>query len=255
MFDNGLPHDPLSASQFAIQCLSKFTVSQIANRSTGEYFPNISGDFLSVDSCDMPARISFNSSGIDQSIPLVSGMTVEGNFSGITVWHDNYTGFTASQPQIVFALGRGNKLNVNNMGGRTLLHLPFELGTFSAAGIVVSFPVPYGYKKLTISGLVLVTAAAAPARVVATFGPRSAAGTTVLPASFTRGTINYNTPSSLSKFAVADVVAGVGLNIWNFVIPETEVTLPTLAESIRVTMSYAAAVTSSDNIFFEATAS
>ena len=161
MNDNGLPNDPLMAAQFGVPAMTRIIISQLADRSFGEFFPALGGDYLRVESVDMPARISFGNTDFNQSIPLLSGMTIDGNFDGFTVYHDALGGFTNARPNIVLNIGRGNKIIVDSQSSKTLLPFPLSI-TLTTTGGTLAVPVPYGYKSVSLAGVIYVTNATAP---------------------------------------------------------------------------------------------
>jgi hypothetical protein len=248
MNDNGLPHDPLSAAQFQMPVLFRQVFSQQTDRTNGEFFAQLSGDFLRVESCDFPARISFNNNDDKQSIPLISGSVFNGNFSGVTIWHDNYAGFTNTRPQIVFNVGRGNDMAVDNLNGSTLIPLPYLQSGVGATGATIDIPAPYSHKRMSLALAIKVTNAAAPSAAFLDLAFFDVNGVALRPQSLTRNAKVYNLFPSSNYQAV--VPKAIGATAWEFdysvVLP-----VPTQAEFLRIVATYPA-VTSTDTVLVSA---
>ena len=151
MNDNGLPHDPLSASQFNRPAMPRVLISLNANRSNGEFFPNIAGDFFRVEALDYPCRVSFNNGDFEQSIPLTPGMMLHGNFSGITLWHDNLSAANTTAQRLALAVGRaGMWVELDSIGTFNGVALPFLLiaSTTTSRNEVI---IPYGAHQLKVN--------------------------------------------------------------------------------------------------------
>lgn len=252
MNDNGRPNDPQSASQFGIPALTRLIIDQFKNRVDGEYLPQIHGDYLRVEYCDYPSRVSFNNTGYDQSIPLCSGLIVEGNFNGVTIWHDNLTTFTGlAKPQIILNLGRGKKLSVDNQNGKTGIPIPSN-NSLIVTGFTLFYPVPEGYKTLTLVGVVGVTNAATPNACIVRGQFFDALGN-VLAATggLTKNSILY---SSISQ-SLEDVLPPVQILAtgWAFKL-NASIPIPSKASSFQLVGSYSA-VTSTDTARIAAFAS
>lgn len=245
MNDNGLPGDPLGASQFSIPGITRFALNMRADRTYGEYFPQIGGDFLRVATCDYPARISFNNGDFSQSIPLLSGIGFSGRFTGVTIWHDNLSnaGWSVALPLIVFELSRGNTLIVDNQVGATAIPLPYTLATAVTSSTIIA-PAPLGYKVVDISAEVKVSAAAAPTPAVLAVAMLDIAGQFISGAAVVRNSINFNSiTANWRTKAIAPIQ--VGATQYAYDIDLRDIPIPSAADRIRMFLSFPA-VTSND---------
>jgi hypothetical protein len=245
MNDNGLPNDPLSAAQFNVPALTRHSILQNVDRTNGEHFPTISGDFFHVDSIDFPARISFGNTDPEQSIPLIPGLEVRGRFSGITIYHDNWSG-SADRPKIQFNLGRGNVLTINESQGKNGIHLPGLITTASTTALNASIPVPYGYHLLNAELYNRVTNAASPENIRVSAEFLTLTGIVVPPA-LTRNGLVYN---AIQNYATANIVQWIqtGANQWSFITKFFDLPIPSGAERLRFIYNLGVAVTSNDAV-------
>lgn len=240
MNDNGRPNDPLSAAQFLVPAISNITISQLSSaRVNGEFFPNIAGDFLRVAACDLPARISFNNTDVEQSIPVRNGMIVRGKFSGITLWHDAYGSFSSVKPKIVLNLSRGSKLDIDNTGGSTGQSLPFFTNSFTTTLFEGDIPLPLGYNNILIKASVQVGNIGAPLVAMIKFFFFDRNNIVIDPTVLVRNAKGYVTFNS-SQYSRAVAAQNYGANLWVYDIPETVLSFPTNAEFCRVQCAYAA---------------
>lgn len=149
--NNGRPSDPLSAAQYAINGVFNAQIPFAgANRSTGQYFPNISGDFLRVEASDLPCRIGFGNVGINDSIPVCPGDVFNGRFSGITIFHENYVFVGGSSfYQLVLSIGRGVTLekSVENRSVPVSAFINVSASSTTALNGTIYFPQRYNRYK------------------------------------------------------------------------------------------------------------
>lgn len=148
MNDNGLPSDPLSAAQFNRPALIRTSIPLNVNRTLGEFFPNVSGNFLRIDACDYLCRISFNNGDFDQAIPVVPGMTIDGDYSGITLWHDDLSATTAIvSPRLSLVIGRNTRAEVDSYGAFSALPVPYAITSATTVASIAECAVPYGARQ------------------------------------------------------------------------------------------------------------
>lgn len=242
MNDNGLPNDPLSAAQFNVPALTRHSILQNVDRTNGEHFPTIAGDFFHVDSVDFPARISFGNTDPEQSIPLIPGLEVRGRFSGITIYHDNWSG-SVDRPKIQFNLGRGNVLTINNSLGRTGIQLP-AFAQSTAATFNISVPVPYGYHLMDLNVYHEYNNPTLPDRTRIFVQFLTFAGV-VTPPSLTRNTVTYTGANDYAALGLTNWQS-IGLpasNNWATLNEFKDIPIPSGAERLRVFASLPAALT------------
>ena len=239
---NGLPSDPLSATQFNMPAMVRYKIDQMFNRIDGEQMPVISGEYLRVESVDMPARIAFNNQDINQSIPLTAGMSIDGNFSGVTIFHDDYSNFTVGLPFIVLNVGRDNKLQVDNSDAVNNLALNYKaFATTTTLGTSV-IPVPSGHKKMDVNFSVICTNLAQPVTGVLNWRFLDKNNIAVVAGSFTRDGNIYNT---ISADALTLLIDGknTGANEYTFQ-SSAKLRIPSGAVVLQALFSLGTAVTS-----------
>lgn len=87
MREGGFPF----AAQAGLQALNTLAIDLVKDRTRGESFPQIEGNFFYVESVDLPCRASFTVSDESQSVGLSSGFQMNMPFKGLTIFHENYT--------------------------------------------------------------------------------------------------------------------------------------------------------------------
>jgi len=246
MNDNGLPNDPLSTAQFGVPALTRHSILQNVDRTYGEHFPTIAGDFFQVDIVDFPARISFGNTDPEQSVPLIPGMEVRGKFSGITIYHDNYTA-ALFRPKIQFNLGRGNSLTINNSLGRNGIPLP-TINSSTAANVNTSIMVPYGFHLLDAVLYNKVTNATAP-EIMQVFGRfRDLANTTISPPIVIRNGLSYNSPTTFHDTAFTEWKQLGPANSWACIVRFKDLPIPSNAENFQIIYVFNTPPTSNDTV-------
>jgi hypothetical protein len=246
MNDNGLPNDPLMAAQFGVPTLTRVSVLQNVDRTNGEFFPAIAGDFFHVDSVDFPARISFGNTDPEQSVPLIPGMEVRGRFSGITIYHDNYSS-ALFRPKIQFNLGRGNVLAINNSLGRNGISLP-AINSSTGASVNTSLMVPYGFHLLDAVLYNKVTNAAAP-EIMQVFGRfRDLTNNTIVPPTVARNGVTFNAPTGFHDTALTEWRQLGPANSWACVVKFRDLPIPTGAETFQIIYVFNTPPTSNDTV-------
>ena len=237
---NNLPFDALSASQFNVPAMVRYLLPQNKNRSDGDFIPNLGGTFLRVESVDMPARISFNNTDYNQSIPLLSGLIIDGIFSGVTIWHDDYSGFGTSKPQIIFNIGRNKSAYVDSYAAGHGIQLPFFLSAINVNGFTLSIPVPLGFKKLSLNMVATVGNLSQPVSAIVSTRFYDAKNIAVSPGSLTRNNITYNMNDD-SSFAVVDAKV-INTNIYAYA-SSMSANIPSTAERCDLIVAIGLAVT------------
>lgn len=253
MNDNGLPQDPLSAAQFNVPALSRLTIPQNVDRTFGEYFPNVAGDYLRVESCDMAARLSFNNNDFSQSVPLLAGTIIEGNFSGVTIWHENYSNYIVQKPKIVLAIGRGSNIQVDSQGGFSPQLLPWTLQGLNTTVYNAKSFVPFGCKKLSINAYLEYTNATAGSGFLFSGYFLDINGINISQCSaITKNSITFsNLPFNINLGFLQGIPAAVGN--FGILFPTTVINVPTNVDSFYfnfvVGVAVTAIITPSVNIF------
>lgn len=83
---------PVLSRERSLPPFTRSVINLRADRRNGERFDAEAGQFLYVESVDLPCRISLGPNGSDQqSVGLSSGFQLNAPFNGFTLFHDNYS--------------------------------------------------------------------------------------------------------------------------------------------------------------------
>lgn len=251
MEGNGLPGAPLATSQFNRPgLLRNLFVLNGFDGSSGRFFPDMAGDFLRVENVDYPCRISFNNADQDQAVPMLPGMLVRSQFSGLTLWHDNLVN-TATQARAIVTVGRGGSISeADSFGGFVGQALP---GTTVSATTTVSrrdFIAPYGARQMRLIGAATWGNPTTPFGAILIVSALNAAG-----ANQSIGTINRNNVAY--TFSTNRIYTGyiapiqTGATRWSYPFDVT-VDMPTWADRVICQVGLDAAAATND--FFDVVA-
>lgn len=241
MEGNGLPGAPLAAAQWNQPALSRDALSLLADGRQGRFFPAVAGTFIHFTTVDAPARVSFNNADFGQSLPLVSGLEVRGNFSGITLWHDDYTNWTAARPMVYFDIGRDRDMTVNNLAPSTQVSLPFSIGAQTTVLSSLSLPAPYGFKVLDWNLYQEVTAAALPLTATLLGEWLDESSTAIVPGSIVRpnGLGYASAPSTYRSIGQWSQTQAGAPNTYALAMSGS-LPIPTRAERLRLQLAFPA---------------
>lgn len=153
MFKNKLlPIDPLAAARFSITTVNRVTISQIKNRILGDSYAQLAGDYLRIESCDLPCAISFTNDPRNV-IACTPGMIIRGAFSGVTIFHPDYSVVdTGTSPQVIFVVGRGNQIEVDNANITTGVGVPYNVNGSGLNFLNLDVDVVRPYTELICKG-------------------------------------------------------------------------------------------------------
>lgn len=224
------------------------TFSLAADRTSGELIPNLAGDFLRVESADLPCFISFGTQGRDQAIPMVAGMVIETPFSGVTIYHDNYIGWGAgiSFPKLVLNVGAGCKVFVDAQQAGTGLGVPVSLVVSTTANQEHWMPMFPGYKKVTARVIAAGQLGVVPSGILIVGEFRNVAGTFLAGGGLNRNGIVYGTLSRTLYQPVAPILVGAGNYSWAHQF--TDIPIPTGAEYLRFSWAYDPVLTTANGV-------
>lgn len=247
MNDNGLPNDPLAAAQFNRPALIRTSIPLNANRVNGQFFSDISGDFLRVDSCDYLCRLSFNNGDFEQGVPVVPGLTVYGDFSGMTLWHDDLSAGTTPL-RLTITLGRKARSEIDSYGAFSALPSPYLVATALPTTTVALVPVPSGARQCQFAITYLFGNATSPFSGAFDIRAESvSSGSLVIPA-ITRNGVVYGTTQVRLKNSYLNPQQ-VGAAQWGYSV-DGVVAVPALTDRLRFAVVLSAAATSNDGSQF-----
>lgn len=152
-----------AAGALAMPPFGRVAINLRANRTIGETFPAIEGQFFYVESADLPCRVAFNGAGEDQSIGISSGLQCNMPFKGITLFHDDYT-TTGTAPQqftLQAYVGRDARAFNQFVNPQTQTPIPF-LATFLGDSLTIQFPLFPRLRFLNVFSTVTVSNATDP---------------------------------------------------------------------------------------------
>ena len=146
-------NDPLYAGRFNVPTLIKNKISLRSDRKNGQFINSISGTFLRIEACDLPCSISFNNGDFNQSVPCVPGLVIAGPFTGITLYHDDYsTSSIRSSPSLSITTGRNTSQNYDSALGKTAQSVAYRVASSGTSFLSIEFPISLGYNQVVISG-------------------------------------------------------------------------------------------------------
>lgn len=244
---------PILVDQLGASPIFKHIVRLNKDRTSGEYIPELSGQYLRVESVDYPCRISFNNLGYDQSVPCIPGLIVEGAFRGVTMWHDNYG--ASFRGVVRFALAIGAKYFHDTDAVGTTLPLASSLGSLFPSSFSVSLFVPQGYRKLSGSILLTVSNLSQPVQAIVTARFGDANLINYIGAGVSRplpignfGGLTTTVYQNLAPFSL------VGTNLYAARVEFENIAIPHNAEYLQFIGNYPA-VTSADSLVMSGFAS
>lgn len=151
------------ARQFDKPPIGRFTINLSVDRTSGEKFEAIAGEFFYVEVVDLPCRVSFNNGDESQSIGLSSGFQLNMPFSGITIFHDNYSE-GSNNFQLVIYTSRSPRAFNQYVNPAIQYALPYR-ASFSITELNiyrVEFPVLPRSRFFSVDSLMIITNAIDP---------------------------------------------------------------------------------------------
>lgn len=182
-----------------------------STRQNGEYLERPRGKFLRIESCDFPARISFNKAGIDESVPCAPGATYSGEFAGLTLWHDDFSAAGGANAILRISCSEDGShfhdTDTTTGVAQKLVEASQVSNTTDFQNIVA---VPYGFRELSLSFIWRIGSAAAPpaARVTVAFVTRTQA--VISSANYTRDAVGLVDPNGLTMAKILPFLAQGG---------------------------------------------
>lgn len=154
----------MNNSDFAARQLGRppirpFKILLNTDRFNGEFFPEYAGSFFYVESCDLPCRLTFNSDDESQAVSLTSGLQINTSFSGIKIYHDDYSpdkmDTTEQNPAAVRFFTGGESRSLNQyVSPKIQMGVPYKINVVSTASIEILFPYFKNAKNLNVSGVI-----------------------------------------------------------------------------------------------------
>lgn len=155
-----------ASKQYAQAPLDRFAIPLRANRANGETFPAIEGVFFYVEASDLPVRIAFNGRDESQAVGISSGFQLNAPFSGITLFHEDYTGGTGvSAASLILYTSRNPRAFNQYVAPAVQLALPWLDNGLLGATWRAIFPIFPRARFLSIDAVIVVNKATDPGPV------------------------------------------------------------------------------------------
>lgn len=226
--------------QLAQAPFSRIVISLKKDRTGGENFNALEGAFFYVESCDVPCRVSFNKPDDSQSVAMTSGFQLNMPFSGITLFHDDYTNVGSSNTtfSLVVYVSRDPRALSQFVNPAVQFILPWRSTVYDVPSgqIAVTFPIFARTRFFTVKSELALQCSADPLICSVNFDFQDLNGAPIVPPSnLIKSGINYNQVNSVACAFESSKNAGAGTYVFN--IDRNNIPIPGNADRLIMTMA------------------